>query len=124
MTMDSAVVNGSLGTIGIALVKQLLAKGVKVYAVAWPPEDERLNRIPEGAEVVLCDMREASRLRGLIPGPVDAFFHLAWMGPIGAGREDMLLQTQNIRCAIEANETARALGSNIFQLGFFIILLF
>ena len=114
MTMDSAVVNGSLGTIGIALVKQLLAKGVKVYAVAWPPEDERLNRIPEGAEVVLCDMREASRLRGLIPGPVDAFFHLAWMGPIGAGREDMLLQTQNIRCAIEANETARALGAQVF----------
>ncbi|MBR2659939.1 MAG: NAD(P)-dependent oxidoreductase [Clostridia bacterium] len=114
MTINSAVVNGSLGTIGIALVKQLLTRGVRVYAVAWPPEDARLNRIPEGAQVILCDMRESVRLKELIPEPVDAFFHLAWMGPIGEGREDMLLQTENIRCAVEANETAKALGAQVF----------
>ena len=114
MTIGSAVVNGSLGTIGIALVKQLLARNIRVYAVAWPPEDPRRGLIPEGAQVVLCDMREISRLKDLIPEPVDAFFHLAWMGPIGEGREDMRLQTQNILCAIEANETAKALGTQVF----------
>lgn len=114
MTIQSAVVNGSLGTIGIALVKQLLARNVRVYAVAWPPDDARLDRIPEGARVVLCDMREAGKLTEKIPEPVDAFFHLAWMGPIGEGREDMLLQTNNIRCAVEANQTARVLGAQVF----------
>ena len=114
MEIRSAVVNGSLGTIGIALVKQLLARHIRVYAVAWPPEDARLALIPEGARVVLCDMREVGRLTEMIPEPVDAFFHLAWMGPIGEGREDMLLQTNNIRCAVEANQTAGALGAQVF----------
>ena len=114
MEIRAAVVNGSLGTIGIALVKRLLDRGVRVYAVAWPPEDPRVRQVPADAQTVLCDMREVSRLEDLIPEPVDAFFHLAWMGPIGAGREDMLLQTQNIRCAVEANETAKALGAQVF----------
>ena len=114
LEIRSAVVNGSLGTIGIALAKRLLEKGIRVYAVAWPPEDPRVQQVPEGAQVVLCDMRQVSGLKDMIPEPVDAFFHLAWMGPIGEGREDMLLQTENIRCAIEANKTAKALGAQVF----------
>ena len=110
MQIRSAVVNGSLGTIGIALVKQLLEKGAAVYAVAFPG-DPRIARIPAGARVVECDMREIASLTEKIPETIDAFFHLAWAGAIGEGRDDMLLQTQNIRCAIEANETAHMLGA-------------
>ena len=51
MQIKRAVVNGSLGTIGIALVKQLLEKGAAVYAVAFPG-DPRIGRIPEGAKVI------------------------------------------------------------------------
>ena len=113
MQIKRAVVNGSLGTIGIALVKQLLEKGAAVYAVAFPG-DPRIGRIPEGAKVIECDMREIRKLTEMIPDPVDAFFHLAWAGAIGEGRDDMLLQTDNIRCAIEANKTAKALGAEVF----------
>jgi len=114
MKIQGAIVNGSLGTIGLALVKRLLEQGVeKVYAVAYP-EDPRIERIPEGAVVVSCDMREIHRLKEMIPAPVDAFFQLAWMGPIGEGRNDMLLQTENIRCAIEAVHTAKALGCQVY----------
>ena len=111
--IERAIVNGSLGTIGIALVKQLLAKGAKVYAVAFPG-DPRIARIPEGAEVIPCDMREIGKLTELIPGGADAFFHLAWAGAIGEGRDDMLLQTGNIRCAIEAVKTAKELGCRVY----------
>ena len=111
--MKRAVVNGSLGSIGLALVNQLLIRGVKVYAVAFPG-DPRIARIPREAIVVPCDMREIDTLTQKIKEPVDAFFHLAWAGTIGPGRDDMLLQTQNIRCAIEAAQAAKALGCEVF----------
>ena len=113
MKLNSAIVNGSLGSIGLALVNQLLKRNVKVYAVAFPG-DPRIERIPKGAIVVPCDMREIDRLTQSIPEPVDAFFHLAWAGTIGPGRDDMLLQTQNIRCAIEAAQVAKELGCQVY----------
>lgn len=113
LKMKSAIVNGSLGTIGLALINQLLKRGVRVYAIAFPG-DPRIERIPREADVIPCDMREIGKLTELIDGPVDAFFHLAWAGTIGPGRDDMLLQTQNIRCAIEAAQTAKRLGCEVF----------
>lgn len=113
LEMKSAIVNGSLGTIGLALINQLLKRGVRVYAVALPG-DPRIERIPEDAAVIPCDMREIGKLTEMIDGPVDAFFHLAWAGTIGPGRDDMLLQTGNIRCAIEAAQTAKRLGCEVF----------
>ena len=111
--MNTAIVNGSLGSIGLALVNQLLRRGVRVYAVAFPG-DPRIERIPADAVVIPCDMREIDALTGKIDEPVDAFFHLAWAGTIGPGRDDMLLQTQNIRCAVEAAQVAKKLGCEVF----------
>ena len=111
--MKSAIVNGSLGSIGLALINQLLARKVKVYAIAFPG-DPRIELIPGEAEIVPCDMRQIDALTQTIKEPVDAFFHLAWAGTIGPGRDDMLLQTQNIRCAIEAAQTAKKLGCEVF----------
>ena len=111
--MKSAIVNGSLGSIGLALINQLLARKVKVYAIAFPG-DPRIELIPGEAEIVPCDMRQIDALTQTIKEPVDAFVHLAWAGTIGPGRDDMLLQTQNIRCAIEAAQTAKKLGCEVF----------
>ena len=111
--MKSAIVNGSLGSIGLALIHQLLKRGIKVYAVAFPG-DPRIERIPKEAIVIPCDMTKIDQLTEQIKEPVDAFFHLAWAGTIGPGRDDMLLQTQNIRCAIEAAKTARDLNCEVF----------
>ena len=111
--MKSAIVNGSLGTIGLALINQLLKRKTRVYAVALPG-DPRIERIPKDAVVIDCDMREIQKLTEKIDAPVDAFFHLAWAGTIGPGRDDMLLQTENIRCAVEAAHVAKRLGCEVF----------
>ena len=114
MIIRSAVVNGSLGTIGLALVKRLIDHGVeKVFAVVYP-QDPRITRLPKEAIIVPCDMREMSKLTEMIQHPVDAFFHLAWMGTIGDARNDMLLQTNNIQCAIDAAYTAKNVGCQVF----------
>lgn len=111
-SIHSAVVNGPLGTVGMALVKNLLARGIETWAVCYPG-DPRIAALPEGARVVERDMREIEKLPESIPS-ADAFFHLAWMGTIGPGRNDARIQTENIRCAVEAAETAKALGCRVF----------
>jgi len=114
MKINSAVVNGCLGTVGIALVRKLLERGVsKVYAVAYPG-DPRIQRIPEGATVVPCDMREIETIRQKGVPEADAFFHLAWMGTIGPGRNDAMIQTENIRCSLLAVQAAQDLGCQVF----------
>lgn len=113
LNIRSAVVNGPLGTVGMALVNNLLQKGIETWAVCYP-EDRRISSLPEGAKVIACDMRQITSLKGKIPTPIDAFFHLAWMGTIGPGRNDALIQTENIRCAVEAVQTAKALGCKVF----------
>lgn len=85
----TAVVNGPLGTVGQALTRVLLAKGVTVYAVCYPG-DCRISELPEGTRIIELDMREIDQLPDRIGSDVDAFFHLAWMGSIGPERDNAL----------------------------------
>jgi len=59
-------------------------------------------------------MADYSFLLNQIGTPADAFFHLAWAGTTGEGRDDMLLQTANIRSTIEAVYAASELGCQVF----------
>ncbi len=108
-----AVVNGPLGAVGQALVQNLLDRGIETWAVCYP-EDPRISQLPAEARIIRRDMRDIEGLPGEIPSGADAFFHLAWMGTIGPGRDDALLQTENIRCAVLAARTAKALGCSVF----------
>lgn len=113
MEIQSAVVNGPLGTIGLALVQCLLDKGIRIWAVCYPG-DRRIERLPDGARVIECDMRSIGDLKQRIEEPVDAFFHLAWMDTIGPGRNDPRIQTENVRCAVDAAYVAKAIGCRVF----------
>lgn len=113
MEIKSAIVNGALGSVGLALVECLIKKGIKTYAVVYPG-DKRISLIPDGAVIVPCDMRKINELTSMITEPVDAFFHLAWMGTIGPDRDNMLLQTENIRCAIEAAKVSSELNCSVY----------
>lgn len=109
----TAVVNGSLGTVGQALTRVLLAKSITVYAVCCPG-DCRISELPEGTRTIELDMREIDRLPEMIGCDVDAFFQLAWMGSIGPGRDNALMQTENIRCAVLASQAAAAMHAMVF----------
>ncbi len=109
----SAVVNGPLGTVGMALVRNLIDKGIRTWAICYPG-DPRISNLPEKAEIVEMDMRQIEKLPEMIHEKVDAFFHLAWMGTIGPGRNDAEIQTENIRCAIAAAKAAQNLGCRVF----------
>ena len=114
--LRSAVVTGPTGAIGIALVSLLSSLGVEVYA-AVNPESTRKDRIPKAdkVHVVDCDLSEMADLPEKLGGKtIDAFFHLAWAGASGPGRNDFTLQNNNLRYTLEAVEAAETLGVKVF----------
>ena len=44
----------------------------------------------------------------------DVFFHFAWLGTTGAARNDMYLQNQNVRYALDAVAAAKRFGCHAF----------
>lgn len=113
LQMKVAVVNGSLGAVGSALVRCLAEHGVKTYAVVYPGADYT-GIVDSRAIAIPCDMRQINELPKMIPEKADAFFHLAWMGTIGPNRDNAALQLENVQCAIVAVGAAQALGCQVF----------
>lgn len=110
--MKTAVVTGATGTIGAALCRRLLSEGVRVYAVCRRGS-ERMGSIPDGAEIVECNIDELDRLKD-ITGSADVFYHLAWKCTSAAVRNDMYAQADNIRCTLDAVRAAKELGCECF----------
>ena len=114
-SISRAVITGPTGAIGTALCLELAKQGIHVFAVCRPGS-HRMGAIPvhENITVVSCDAAELFRLKALIPEGADAFFHFAWAHTIGAGRNDMSAQIENIRYTIDAVRAAAALGCKVF----------
>ena len=113
--ISRAVITGPTGAIGTALCLELAKNGIRVFAVCRPGSS-RIDAIPkhENITVVFCDAAQLQELQELIPGGADAFFHFAWAHTIGAGRNDMPAQIQNIQYTIDAVRVAAALGCKVF----------
>lgn len=114
--IHSAIITGPTGAVGQALCRLLLSKGLQVYAVCRP-DSPRVKTLPnqKGMHIILCDVKELEQLpQKLNIKRVDAFFHFAWMGNDGDNRNNMKLQTANIRYALDACHVASQLGCKIF----------
>lgn len=114
--IQTAVVTGPTGAIGIALCEKLLRENVTVYAVCRPGSS-RIKDLPKAAalHVVECDAKELATLPQKMEGvSVDAFFHFAWAHTIGQGRNDMPAQIENIQSTIDAVRAAKVLGCQVF----------
>lgn len=127
--IQTAVVTGPTGAIGMALCQKLLTEGVSVYAVTHPGSRraEVLRTLPgsERQHIVPCDAAAYTELPAriaaaasdggnLLDVSVDAFFHLAWAHTIGAGRNDMPAQIANIQYTIDAVRAAAELRCKVF----------
>lgn len=110
-----AVITGATGTVGMALIEELISNGHEVL-VLCREASARSRRIPQSALVrrLDCPLDKMSEL-DLGNEKFDVFFHLAWEGTTGAARNDMLLQTRNIKHMIDAVELASRLGCKVFM---------
>ena len=119
MGMQAIAVSGCTGAIGTALINKCIEKNVKVIAYVRP-DSKRRDRIPKHDLVKISDydikeFAKMARLSGMVKLPaVDAFYHLAWAGTIGDGRNDTDLQTLNIQYTLDAVRLAKAMKAKVF----------
>lgn len=113
--MKRIIITGPTGAIGIAIINEMIAQHVEVIAVC-NPESERRNRIPQHplVTIVKCNLNHLKELEKAELPKCDVFYHLGWIGTIGAGRNDMHLQNQNVKNALDAVELAKSLECHTF----------
>ena len=112
----SALITGPTRSIGQALCRLLLSNGITIYAVCRP-DTPRAECLPEDSNlhIIYCDVSQIECLSEKMTGiKVDAFFHLAWVGNDGNNRNNMELQTANIRYALNACRAAYDLNCRVF----------
>lgn len=115
MKNKTVVITGATGMLALALMRRLTTENCYIYAVVRPGSS-RISNIPKSPmiKIVECDLKDYQKLSAMISVQCDAFFHFAWDGTYGAARNDMELQTNNIRYSIYAAKTAAELGCKVF----------
>lgn len=113
--VKNAVITGCTGAIGLALIKELTAQGVNVYALVRP-NSSRISRITRSdtVKVVECDIAQIEQLSTKMDH-ADVFYHFAWENTFGAAaRNDVDSQIRNIQHTVSAVRAARKLGCHTF----------
>jgi len=109
-----AVITGATGAIGMALLQELVAREWDVL-VLCRKDSTRAAQIPNNPHIRRADCSLA-QMCTFEPNDdrYDVFFHLAWDGTIGDGRNDLYLQNKNVTYTLDAVELASRLGCHTF----------
>lgn len=106
-------VTGATSMLGVSLIQQCAARGVKVLAIARR-NSPNLSRVPRGAFITLLEagLEELAQINPDVP--CDVFYHFAWDGTSKEARGNPLTHAQNIRFTLDAVILARRLGCKAF----------
>jgi len=113
--MKSAIITGGTGMLGLALVRLLISKNVKVLMLIRPNSKKKDN-IPKSPLVstIECDLKDLANAPIHGDEKYDVFFHFGWDGTYGDSRNDMYLQNKNVQYTIDAVHLAEKLGCTTF----------
>ncbi len=113
--MKRAIITGATGAIGMALIKQLVAKEIEVL-VFCRGDSKRRDRLPDHPLVTVADfsLAQLSTTENTTGKTYDVFYHFAWDGTVGSARNDMYLQNQNVKYALDAVVAASRFGCHTF----------
>ena len=111
--MKRVIVTGATSMLGGALIKECIANGVEVVAIARNGSDKS-GRIPshELVKVVQCDLDKLKELN--ISGVADVFYHFAWAGTSKENRDDPRIHLKNVEYTLDAIELAHRCGCKMF----------
>ena len=115
MKIQRAIISGGTGAIGTALTQFLVNQGIEVL-VLTRKESNRNNRIIDHPLVRIkeCDYDCLDDLENDTGKEWECFFHFAWGGASGNGRNDMFLQNNNVKVALLAVKMAHKFGCKKF----------
>ena len=113
--MKRAIITGATGAIGTALIYKLISSGIEVL-VFCRNGSKRNSQIPEHDLITkkYCSLDELATVQNDTEKDYDVFYHFAWEGTTGRARNDMYLQNQNVRYALDAVEVAKRFGCHTF----------
>lgn len=113
--MKRAIITGATGAIGTALIKELVNDGIEVL-VFIRAESKRNHHIPVHplVQTKMCSLEELAEVRNDTGKMYDVFYHLAWSGASGPGRNDMYMQNRNVKYALDAVGAAERFGCGLF----------
>ncbi|MDE7366015.1 MAG: NAD(P)-dependent oxidoreductase [Lachnospiraceae bacterium] len=113
--MKKVILTGGTGMLGLALIQLFIQKKIEVLVIVRP-NSKRREALPvsDYVKVIECDLSNLSAVKEQLHDTYDAFFHFAWDGTFGESRNDMQLQNQNVKAALDAVELAKAAGCTTF----------
>ena len=113
--MKRAIITGATGAIGSALINELIDNNIEVL-VLCRQGSKRNGNIPESKLVtkLYCDLQGLETLENNTGKQYDVFYHFAWDGTINPYRNDMYLQNQNAKYALDAVKCAKRFGCSKF----------
>lgn len=113
--MKRAIITGATGAVGTALINELISENIEVL-VFCREGSKRNSQIPLHKLVTkkYCALDELSSVENDTGKSYDVFYHFAWQGTTGAARNDMYLQNENVKFALDAVETAKRFGCHTF----------
>ncbi len=114
MGIESAIVTGATGPIGIALVHYLAELGITVTALVHPGSKRiRYLSVSGRSRIVECDLGQMGQLTCM--PETDAFFHLGWSATDSrSSRDTPEIQASNILHTLDAVKLAQASGCKMF----------
>lgn len=113
--MNRAIITGATGSVGTALIEELVKNGVEVLVFCRKNSARNAN-IPKSDLVTLkyCDLGQLGAVENDTGKTYDVFYHFAWAGTTGADRDDMFLQNKNVEYALDAVAAAKRFGCHTF----------
>ena len=112
---NKAVISGATGAIGISLTNKLIENNIETL-ILCRKNSPRVNDIPKNklVNIVFCELDEYENFKIESNEKYDVFYHLAWSGTFGEARNDVYLQTKNIKYTLDAVVLANKLGCRSF----------
>lgn len=113
--MRRVIITGATGSIGTALIQECIRQNIEVL-VFVRKGSKRNENIPkhELVQKLECSLEQLSTIENSTGKDYDVFYHFAWDGTTGTARNDMYLQNQNVRFALDAVAVAKRFGCHTF----------
>lgn len=109
-----AIITGATGMIGLSLVNKLLEENVEMLLIIR--NTKRIDRIPKNKliKIKYCELKDYNTIENNENETYDVLYHLAWQGTTGEDRENMYMQNDNIKYALDAVALAKKFNCKIF----------
>lgn len=110
------VITGATGAVGTALIAEGIRQNVEMLVICRKASKRR-QQIPDHPLVKVLELNMEEYETYQPPEgemPYDVFYHFAWGGTTGDGRNDCEIQEKNIRYALDAAALAKRFGCSDF----------